>query len=227
MNMLVSIAATAALPTPAPAMMPRTQQADAELLRLCEEYIVAEQKWCDLESAVDDMRLNRAARRIPSVLNWRQSDAELGLPDLVIGSRQAWHCDPNVDRLRDEKWAVVTRIGEMPDDFTIRYQAMPPSPEARARADEIIAAYDEWKAKERQPRGLAKLERERDAALKAYVAIENVIAATRATTSEGMMAKIRCAKAFAKGRDLYFADGSCAQVMAESIFRDVEQFVVA
>jgi hypothetical protein len=43
------------------------------------------------------------------------------------------------------------------------------------------------------PRGYRKAEREQDQAEKAYRRIEEITAETRATTPEGMLAKVRCA----------------------------------
>lgn len=141
---------------------------DADLLALAEEYVVAEQRWCDLNSAVDRISFKDHRARMPEILEWRDEDLKLGLPQLqyVDDARNAWDCPANVNRLREERWPVGTRTGN-PDDMTFRFRLLTPSPEARARADEIIAAFDTWNAK-RYPRGYKKLERERDRAFKVY-----------------------------------------------------------
>ncbi len=114
-----------------------------------------------------------------------------------------------------------------------------PSKAARARADQIVAAYDEW-AKERiPPRGYKKLARESDRAFDATTRLENKILKTRATTIEGMIAKIRCAHAQAahwrsralpglaklEKLDLHEIAGN-AEDIALSIFRDIQRLAV-
>jgi hypothetical protein len=195
---------------------------DAELLALVDEYVVAEQRWCDLNTAVDRMECDDHRKRMPDVLQRTEADTQLGLPSLVI--RDAWDCPANVNQLREERWPVGTRTGT-PDNMTFRFQLLPPSPEARARADEIIAAFEKWNAK-RRPRGFKKLERERDKAFEIYADLEERIEATPAATIQGLMAKIRCAQAYSKASDasgISFDGGGCGERMAGSIFCDIER----
>ena len=229
MNKIVAaVSIAAATPTIAPSFAASLPQShpDAELLSLADEYVLAEQRWCDLNVAVDRLAFDDHRARMPKVLEWRDEDLELGLPQFqyVDEVRNAWDCPANVNRLREERWPVTARSGA-DDDLTLRFLLLTPSPQALARADEIIAAFDAWNAK-RYPRGLKKLERERDRAFEVYASIEERIAATPASTADGIMTKIRCAQAYSKARnvaDISLDCGSCGERMAESIFRDIER----
>jgi len=200
--------------------------ADAELFALADEYVVAEQKWCALNLKVDNMRLDTRDSPLPEALRWRQEDADLGLPDIrkdeYIGREPAWDCKHFVEKLRYDKWTVVTRTGTN-DDMTVHMRTVSPSPEAIARADEIIAAFDDWERK-RSRRGLKKAERELKRATRECNRLEKQIAGTRAISFQGMMEKIRCAKAYA-GTDVLDTSDGCAVVIAASIFTDIESLV--
>jgi hypothetical protein len=85
---------------------------------------------------------------------------------------------------------------------------LPPDAELIALAEKYITAEQKYCDKNRAfdrmyghlsgrekklPRGYRKAEREQDQAEKAYRRIEEITAETRATTPEGMLAKVRCA----------------------------------
>jgi hypothetical protein len=199
--------------------------ADAELMALADQYIVAEQKFCDLNRKVDQMDSVRWDVPMPETLRWRESDAELGLPGLCPKPDDhppIWDRPEDVDKLRAEKWLFCS-MTETEDVQTVIMRKITPSAAARARAGEIIAAYDEWDAKqERKPRGYWKAVKERERADRAYMRIEQQIAETRAKTVEGLIAKLRCARAYAKSDDIgEIEGGSCADQMARSIFQDI------
>jgi hypothetical protein len=64
--------------------------------------------------------------------------------------------------------------------------------------------------------------REMNRAHRAYMHLEKRIAKTRATTLEGMRAKVKCAQVYAEREaDFGFDTGGCPDVMAQSIFLDV------
>jgi|ERR1700736_4685673 len=86
------------------------------------------------------------------------------------------------------------------DELTTTTRRFLPSDAAHARADEIIAAYDEWHKDGKPPRGYKKAVREKDKAERAHLQIEKQIGETRATTLAGMLAKVRCAQAYAEIR---------------------------
>jgi hypothetical protein len=121
-------------------------EADQELIELADQYVDVGQKWSDLNRLVDQMDFGVKAKPMPEVLRWREADAALGLPDIEkFDSRDlAWDCEAFVGKLRPEKWISCTRTGG-DDDFTMHVRTMAPSVETRARADEIIAAFDKWK----------------------------------------------------------------------------------
>jgi hypothetical protein len=97
------------------------------------------------------------------------------------------------------------------DDLTLLCSMVLPSEEARARADEIISAFDK-REKRRASRGFRKAERENEMAYEAYAQIHEAIAATPAATLQGMLAKVRCVR----------VDG-CDEAIALSIFEDIER----
>jgi hypothetical protein len=82
-----------------------------------------------------------ARRRSPS------PSARRGLPNIRMaewGRPIAWDCEAFVGKLRDEKWSKCTITDNGEDDKLIHYLNAAPPPAARARADEIIAAFDAW-----------------------------------------------------------------------------------
>lgn len=57
------------------------------------------------------------------------------------------------------------------------------------------------------------------------MALESRIANLRASTVEGMIAKIRCAQTYSKVKNLddsYWGSGGCIENMAQSIFNDLQ-----
>jgi hypothetical protein len=62
-----------------------------------------------------------------------------------------WDRPIDVDPLREVKWLISSK-SEADDEVTVSLRKVTPSPAARARADEIIAAYDDWQSRsERLP----------------------------------------------------------------------------
>ncbi len=210
--------------------------ADASLRALCDDYAAAHKRYCDLVSSVGDMESQfRGAPKdkpLPETLYWRDHDAVLGLPmpDLRQGRpNPAWSMPIDVEGLRAARWGVGTRDGVAGVDEVITFRTVVPSEAARARADEIIAAFDDWWFGGRKPpRGFKKALRERDRAYNARERIEAAIAKTRASSFEGMRAKTRCAFLYehaARLEDLedYFGEGGATTAMVTSILRDVER----
>jgi hypothetical protein len=238
MNTLVSLPIVAAMPTAAPAM-PVDQLkdafeasnrsntvADAELIALVDQYVVAEQRYCDLNRKADliEGESNHRRNPVPEILSWRASDAELGLPSLWSDPKDhppVWDRPIDVNRIRDAEWTVVSKYA-IEGECSITLRDVTPSAAARARADEIIAAFDKWHEDAKPPRGYKKAVRERDKAYRASNRLEAQIAETPATTLEGMRAKIRCAQAFECDDDIQNIDsGGATEAMALSIFKDV------
>lgn len=217
MNMLVSTAAVATAMPVATAARPAAPHPDAELLALADQYIAA-QKEADRLYLVAD-RLNRPCGPLPEALLWREADTELGLPEPIFNERKgeplAWRC--GVAALRREKWMRATRL-EDGDKLTISSWYEIPSPEARARADEIIAAFDAWLETGKPLRGYKSAIRARDRADRIADRINHEVAQTPARTMEGLRAKVRCAVAADSVESMDDLDiGS----IAASIFRDL------
>jgi hypothetical protein len=212
---------------------------DADLLARAEQFVVADRKYREAAARVDRMdderRSTVSGSPLPEVLRWRQSDFDLGLPPLLKGTAYGpnWEHSFNVDQLRREKWnSSVTTIFK-PGENELVYHWTTPTEAARARADEIIRAYDEWHKGEAAPapRGYKTAEKARDKACKTATKLENVVLHMRATTIDGMLAKIRCAQSqalFYGGKlppvdelqELEMIAGS-AQYIAESLFWDI------
>jgi hypothetical protein len=212
-----------------PALPPGWPERDGELLRLTDEYLVALRTWCELNIKVDRIEFEIDHRRTPKpdVLRCRETDADIGLPPLYPLPEDhgaIWDRPMDIDPLRAEKWWTVTTV-KSGDEISSTCRAFEPSPAARARAAEIIAAFDAWRKKdEKPPRGFKKLVRERDRAWCTVDRLEQRIADIRATTLEGMRAKIRCAQAFAETDHIQkIEENACSEVMALSIFMDIQQ----
>jgi hypothetical protein len=221
-----ALAATIAEPATA-AAAPIGPHPDAELIAIADQYAVAYKKWSDLSLVVDRMDGSRFAARgdRPEVLNRREADAELGLPSLwsYPNDHEAiWDRPIDVDPLREAKWLISSK-SEADDEVTVSVRKVTPSPAARVRADEIIAAYDDWQSRSaRLPRGYRKAKCESDKAHRAYMRLERRIANTQANTLEGMLAKVRCAQTYNETEEGFsFDDGGCPEVMARSIFLDI------
>ena len=197
---------------------------------MVEEYIVAERRCCDLNNAAEDMLTGTAHG--PEVLAWRDSDATMELPWTFAGDKANfpyWDRARDVDALREARWSRREKT-ETDDELVVRFVKFTPSSEARARADEIIAAFDQWQSDcKKWPRGYKKAVREVDTAERTYERIQRQIAKKRATTIEGLYAKVRCAVAYEKegARITEINSGGCAETMATSIFRDLEALVAS
>jgi hypothetical protein len=200
--------------------------ADSELFALADRYAAAYKKWGDSISLVDKM--SEKAKPMPERLQWRDEDVALGLPDIrnsKLASRElAWDCEAFVGPLRNAKWTSCIKTGD-DDDFTLHVRQLAPPPEARDRADEIIAAFDRWMT-DRAPRGYKKAQREGNKAFKSFARIQKEIEATPAQTVEGMMAKVRCAKLWAYNKKKMESFEGGAETMALSIFDDLQRLTV-
>jgi hypothetical protein len=86
--------------------------------------------------------------------------------------------------------------------------------------DHIVDLMD-WNKEGKLPRGYKKAKREADKAYRDYKRLRDQIAETRATTFDGMLTKVHCARGF-KIREIDSIDrGSPAEVMALSIIEDL------
>jgi hypothetical protein len=113
------------------------------------------------------------------------------------------------------RWIGSGESSDENEKFVISIQYVTPSAEARARADEIIAAFDEWRAaKDTRPRGYKTAKRRYEKAERIESRLERNIHSISATTVEGMIAKARCA-------ELYYFEGGIHGDFSESIAHDL------
>jgi hypothetical protein len=152
-----------------------TPSPDAALLQLVDQYLAARAEYQRLDAIID-----RAYRKLwaenprPDVLLMRPEDEALGLYAAPAGcTRPAnWDFPYLVERLRNLKCRVMEQVQSpegmefyFGDGQAVRY--IQPTAAARARAAEIIEAYDEWFPSQNQcPRGIRGTERKRDTASK-------------------------------------------------------------
>jgi hypothetical protein len=213
----------AAIPTAAPAMdfpvapIAPTAPADLELVELANQLIAA---------AAESRRLDQIAGELSCIsyriqpfagMEVRSSDAELGipLPDQTDEYLCGFYGGAAVNKIRQPKWLDCKKVGEDADNLAMTFRNITPSAEARARADEIVAAYDEWEAaKEKKPRGFKAAIDAYDKAESIETRLEQKIHSIRATTIEGMTAKARCA-------ELYYFEGGVVDNFSESIAKDL------
>ena len=215
---------------------------DAKLIELTDQFIDADWKYRELNDIVNQMDTFRTpCDPLPDVLRWRKADGKLGLPNLMIALNLAnvdWHDETQVEKIRRKQWFIKRRekIKGHPDKgmFNDVQRFVVPSKAARRRADEIIAAYDEWTKGCVPPRGYKKAVRERDRASKAAYALLDKILDTRAKTVDGMMRKVSCAHSsmtWERGETLLVEDVEHldldeigdAHEIAVSLFRDLQR----
>lgn len=108
----------------------------------------------------------------------------------------------DIEELRKEEWIILKAPIDPSDPWSVYqflrrtaglHEKVIPSPQARARADEIVQANDKWLAKyKRRPPGMRAAERRANMAGDASAALRRRINATRAVTLEGLIAKARC-----------------------------------
>jgi len=152
--------------------------AAAEELLLYKAYEKFEAKWFRHQRTLE--------RQIPDVLHRRSEDLELELPAPASAGDGFYRDGSDIDRLRGETW----KRREPAEDGERHSFVVRPSAAARARADEIIAAFDTWqKQRDRRPRGYRAAERAMDAAGRRLCDLERQICNTRVRSLAGLIAK--------------------------------------
>jgi hypothetical protein len=179
--------------------MTSTSTGDAELLRLVEQFMTAEAEYCRLNHIWDEMP--QSAGRPPAALKIREGDSGLGIPQPEYPDPE-FYCGIDVDRMRRLKWRdkAGSSYEEDEDRVTVTIRDFTPSPTARARADEIVAAYD--KSANRKSRAYRAAERAKDKAFDISQDLENQITELQATSVQGLAAKARCIDALGMDSDL-------------------------
>jgi hypothetical protein len=131
-----------------PAAVPALPSPDAKLFKLLDEHrsaAIEQQRLYKIFEKLEDQWFRRRKREkpIPEVLRRRPEDSDLELPDMSAhdGFYQHRH---GVDDLRGKTWLLSSITGNIRDggEHIFRARMVTPSPEARARADEIVSAFD-------------------------------------------------------------------------------------
>jgi hypothetical protein len=153
---------------------------DAKLFKLVNEYLSTDEERQRLQEVLDRAVEKQEAKcPMPEVLHVRPEDAELELPDhngvydallLTRSQRTDYHDRTWIDALRRPQWRRTSEFTPPNLAPVCICEGFEPSPAARARADEIVAAYDEWwpklhrraarEIKTRLPRGFAAIEKQ-------------------------------------------------------------------
>jgi hypothetical protein len=145
---------------------------------------------------------------------------------------------PNTDSIRDV-WnyklreamaAAVRRIAGAEicqPRWGLSSGTTPADVELLALAEKYVVAYREWYDLDRiaDESDTQKARRAADRAKKAYMRIEQQIAQTRASSIEGIGAKLRCIAAYEhvpRAADIEMNDGGCTEALTPSIFADLE-----
>jgi hypothetical protein len=127
---------------------------------------------------------------MPEALRVRPDDVEIGIPELWTDGGTY---ESRIDRLRADRWLYSTgnrTDSDGVENFHYRSWWSAPSPAARARADEIIAAWEKWQKRiNRKPRGYRAAERAHLAADSRVWDLQRKIFKTQAHTLAGLRAK--------------------------------------
>jgi hypothetical protein len=172
-RLLVGVPAVAAagVPSVATALGGLVIGDDAKLLALVDEYFAADAEYDRLSAAETELSTKHyASVPTPDALRVRPEDETLGIltsdqryrfaeeiiAKTVPSAPKTQRPPPDtydhmsVDGLRKPKWPVVIKLDFPPDiepwsaGGFVGTRYVEPSPAARKRADEIIAAYDDW-----------------------------------------------------------------------------------
>jgi hypothetical protein len=197
---------------------------DAGLLVLFDQYMATNAEEQRLRAIYDRGRDRHQAKHpMPEVIRVQPGDAELGLPECPDHGRFGRSYICRISELQRQEWPVYEPTIDLPEGLRFQYGGGggvvmrwgPPSPAARARADEIIEAHDRWEAKYwRKPREHRSIERQADRADKLKDRLRARIDRTRAHTVAGLAAKAQVA-AIEGDQDTQFADTTLASIMRD------------
>jgi hypothetical protein len=169
----------------------------APLNTLVNEFGAAEKEFSRTNKIVDDMDGECFEIEPAETLRIREEDAALGIEAIrndKYRRRVGFYDAREVTVLREPLWKNYTKTDYPEGGYTFEMRPFCPSPEARARADEIIAAYEEWECKKnKKPRGYKTAERKRDRACDHADKLQGKIAASRARNIGDLVAKARAA----------------------------------
>jgi hypothetical protein len=193
---------------------------DAELLALAEQYIAAEKRSGELHLIADRLEAPRKRGAAPDVLTWRVGDEDLSDNDAI--KKKGWTWRYAIDGLRGKENISRFSVREVDGKTSMASWKEPLSPQARARADEIVAAYDKWTGGKQHARGYRKAVRERNRAAREAERLLFEITSLPAQTTAGMHAKVRCILAYSFAESIEKMN-ELPEDLAISIFQDIEE----
>ena len=207
-------------------------ETDAKLIALAERCIAAEREFhaaCDVRSIAEEAEAgtDRPRRRRPKVLRVLRSDADLGIPIMARRGERWYDREFTVGVLREERWWTGEFERIRTDDYHGSIErCFTPSRAARARADEIIAAFDAWAPEEHKPtadqiRAFEEADRKSTLAGKRANALQDELAAMKAKTLSGVEAKARAVQAQWPGTELNEDEGPLDCKIVASIVADL------
>ena len=169
----------------------------APLNALVDEFAAAENEFCRANKIVDEMDGERFKIQPAETLRIREDDTALGIEadsNDKYRRREGFYDMREVQRLRKPLWWTHTKTDHPEGGFTFEVRPFRPSPEAKTRADEIIAAFDEWERKRnKKPRGYRAAERESHRTSARAGKLQDKIAASRASCIGDLVAKAKAA----------------------------------
>jgi hypothetical protein len=228
---------SAPAPAVAAAAAPKEPYLDEKLFNLINEYLAAEDERQQLEDVLDRASKELEAKHpMPDVLLVRPEDHELELPDhhgyydglfFDGGNRSDYHDGMWIDALRRPLWKRLVEYTPPKLEPICQCEGFDPSPAARARADEIVAAYDEWWPKvhrrvrrrtgytieARLPPGFRAVDSRHERLTHLLSRLEAKINKARARTFPGLLAKAKIASMAAADPDDDPAIGSVLRDM--------------
>jgi hypothetical protein len=169
---------------------------DEGLMNLVRQYLELDAERQEFDKITS--RMTKAWQKkhpMPEALRVQPGDADLFLPSFVSEealNRCGYSVGGHIEKMREPEWGR-TVVFDPPEGFQYArgaevYEMYVPSPEARARADEIVAAYDEW-----WPKHASAAARKRDVRsermFKQLNRLETKINKKRAHTFVGLLAK--------------------------------------
>lgn len=222
-----SVAPIAAVASPSALARPAVElQPDAELLALGIRFDAAEAAYRAACRRAEEIEFSIVLPEKPAEIYVAEGDRSLGLERYAIERHDGrfWYLVPPADtplhglrrtHLRDEE-VPATWQGMLSEHSTIIRRV--PWPEAQARADEIVAAYDAWVAERDRiyvESGLAAANEAADALGDQLSEIEGEIEGAIARTLGGLRVKARMAR-----RDLDVGR-QINEALHESLIRDI------
>ncbi|WP_213740936.1 hypothetical protein [Bradyrhizobium sp. dw_411] len=168
---------------------------DAKIIELARQYPAAVNERRRLGVIMDEIKEAYRMSGFPESLRIRPTDAALGRTPWQ-DTDEFWHRPCDIDKWRSVNTYDCTRE-DTADGIVMTLRTIKASAKLQARAEEIVAAYDQWDAKHQgTPKGYGPAKQAYKKADKVETKIEKQIVELKATTIEGLIAKSRCAEVY-------------------------------